>query len=205
MKFLLLGATGGVGKHLLAQALERGDEVTVLVRNPTKLQPQDARVKVIQGDVFNKDDVMQAVAGQEAVVSCLNTSRGIHESDELQRMIANVVAAMTAHGVKRIVYCASAGIYNEMPGEMGKKAMEVLRHPLYDHAQAVAAIKAANLDFTIARPLGLTDAPLTGQYQEALEGVPSGGYTITRADVAHFMLKALHDDSYIGTSPALAN
>jgi uncharacterized protein YbjT (DUF2867 family) len=205
MKILLLGATGGVGKQLLQQALEHGDEVTAFVRDPAKLTLSHANLKVVQGDVFNKDDVMQAMTGQEAVASCLNTSRGIHESDELERMFANVVPAMLAHGVKRIVYCASAGIYNEIPGEMGKQVMFMLRHPLHDHAQAVAAIKAAGLDYTIARPLGLIDAPLTGQYQEVLEGVPSNGNTIARADVAHFMLKALHDDSYIGTSPALAN
>jgi putative NADH-flavin reductase len=205
MKFVLFGATGGVGKALLEQALEHGDTVTVLVRDPAKLGLSHPNLIVEQGDAFSAEDVANVVAGQDAVVSCLNTSKGILESDELERMGANISQAMQKHGVKRIVYCASAGVDNEMPGEYGKRAMEMLRNPLTDHRNAINQLKEAKLDITVARPLGLIDGALTGKYEEAREGIPSSGYTINRADVAHFMHKALHDDSYIGASVAVAN
>src|SRR5256714_6509621 len=52
-RVLIVGATGGTGRQLLAQALERGLEVTALVRNPAKLSVQHPRLKVIQGDVLD--------------------------------------------------------------------------------------------------------------------------------------------------------
>lgn len=65
-------------------------------------------------------------------------------------------------------------------------------------------IQTHGLDYTIVRPLGLTDRPFTGRYREAFTGVPDKGTSIPRADVAHFILKALRDDRYHGTSVGLA-
>lgn len=205
MKILLLGATGGVGKHFLQFALERGDEVTALVRNPEKITFSHPQLTVVQGDVFQLNDVKKVMGGQEAVVSCLNTSKSIHESDELQRMIGNCVEAMQESDVQHIVYCASAGVENEIPGEKGKEVMHFLRHPLYDHAQAIQKIRNAGLQYTIARPGGLMNEDHTGKYLEAETGIPASTNRINRADVADFMLKALHDKNYLGKSIGLSN
>ena len=57
MKIIIFGATGGTGKELVKQSLEKGHEITVLVRNPQKFSFNDKRVNIIKGDVLNKDDV----------------------------------------------------------------------------------------------------------------------------------------------------
>lgn len=205
MKIALLGATGGVGKHFMEMALERGDELTVLVRNPEKIELQHDRLQVVQGDAFDINDVRKIMKNNDAVVSCLNTSKGIQESDELERMIDNCVDAMSEFGIKRMVYCASQGVENEIPGERGKEAMHFLRHPLLDHANAIQKIKDAQLAYTIARPGGLFNEPHTGVYNETAVGVPESSNRINRADVADFMLKAVHSNEYIGKSIGLAN
>lgn len=53
-------------------------------------------------------------------------------------------------------------------------------------------------------PAWATDRPFTGRYREAFTGVPDKGTSIPRADVAHFILKALKDDRYHGASVGLA-
>ncbi len=206
MNILLLGATRGVGLHFLQLALEKGDKVTVLARQPERLTSLNHQnLTVIQGDAFQLEDIKKCMSNQEAVVSCLNTSKGLLESDELQRMMHNCVEAMNAYGVKRIVYCASAGVENEIPGEKGKEVMQFLRHSLHDHAVAIQKIKDGKLDYTIARPGGLMNEARTGKYLEAEVGIPESTNRINRSDVADFMLKALHNDAYIGKSIGLSN
>lgn len=82
--------------------------------------------------------------------------------------------------------------------------MGVLKQVLIDHRAAVDAIQQAGLTYTIVRPMGLTNDSFSGQYRESEESVPSKSKTIPRADVAHFILKALGDAAYENKSIGIA-
>ncbi|MBT2570995.1 NAD(P)-binding oxidoreductase [Planococcus sp. ISL-110] len=205
MKIIVFGATGGVGQFVVKQAIESGFEVTAFVRTPAKLEVTHENLTVVKGDAFNPAEVAAAIAGHDAVVSCLGSSQGMKKSTELQEMIKNIVAGMQEHGVKRIVYTASAGIYNELPGVSGKLMMGVLKNALTDHRAATDYIEAHGLNYTFVRPMGLTDGPFSGKYRESAMGVPEKSKSISRADVAHFILKALSDAQYENTSIGIAN
>jgi len=181
-----------------------GFEVTAFVRNPSRLGVTHERLAFVQGDAFQPAEVAAAIAGHDAVVSCLGSSQGMKPSTELEQMTKHIVDGMLKHGVKRIVYTASAGIDRELPGISGKMIMYMLRHALRDHKAAVDYILRHDLDYTIVRPLGLTNKPFTGQYREAATGVPEKSMSIPRADVAHFIIKALKEKRYIRTSIGLA-
>lgn len=204
MKIIVFGATGGVGKRVVEQAVENGFEVTAFVRTPSKLEVSHENLSVVKGDASNPAEVSAAIAGHDAVVSCLGSSQGMKKSTELQEMVKNIVAGMQEHGVERIVYTASAGIYGELPGVSGKLMMGVLKNALKDHRAAVDSIEAHGLAYTIVRPMGLMNAPFSGKYREAAEGVPEKSKSISRADVAHFILKALNDKKYENTSIGIA-
>lgn len=204
MKIIVFGATGGVGQSVVKQALEKGFEVTAFVRTPKKLEIAHGHLTVIQGDAFNPEEVEAAIAGHDAVVSCLGSDQGMKKSTELQEMVKNIVAGMQAHGVKRIVYNASAGIHNELPGVNGKLIMGMLKNALTDHRAAADWIEAHGLNYTFVRPMGLTNAPFSGKYRESASGVPKNSRSIPRADVAHFILKALTDAQYENTSIGIA-
>ncbi|MRI82576.1 NAD(P)H-binding protein [Aerococcaceae bacterium DSM 109653] len=204
MKLIIFGATGGVGQALLQQTLAANLEVTAFVRTPAKVQLTHENLTVVQGDAFNQADVTAAIAGHDAVVSCLGSSNGMKPSTELQEMTQNIVTGMQANGVKRIVYVASAGVHRELTGIMGKLMMLLLKNALTDHRAAVEAITQTNLNFTIVRPMGLTDKDFTGEYRESETSTPAKSSTIPRADVAHFILKALLDASYDRKSIGLA-
>lgn len=205
MKIIVFGATGGVGRHVVNQALQTSYEVTAFVRDLTKLQIENDHLHVIRGDATNAEEVSAAIAGHDAVVSCLGSNKMVAKSTQLEEMTQHIVASMEAHHVKRIVYTASAGINNELPGVGGKMVMKMLQNVLIDHRHAVDLIQAhKDLQYTIVRPLGLTNDDYTGAYREAKEGVPENARNIPRADVAHFILKALGDDTYIGESVGIA-
>lgn len=205
MKIIVFGATGGVGRHVVNQALQTGDEVTAFVRDLTKLQIENDHLHVVRGDATNAEEVSAAIAGHDAVISCLGSNKMVAKSTQLEEMTQHIVAGMEAHHVKRIVYTASAGINNELPGVGGKMVMKMLQNVLTDHRHAVDLIQAhKDLQYTIVRPLGLTNDDYTGEYREAKEGVPENARNIPRADVAHLILKALGDDTYIGESVGIA-
>lgn len=205
MKIIVFGATGGVGKSVVQQGLDAGFEVTAFVRTPTKLNLSHARLTIVQGDAFNKDQVEKAIEGHDAVVSCLASSNGMKKSTELQEMIGNVVNGMKTHGVKRIVYTASAGVHNELTGVSGKLIMAMLKNALVDHRAAVECIQRNELIYTIVRPMGLTNDPFTGIYRESNTNVPSNAKSISRADVAHFIIKSLQDEQYFNISVGIAS
>ena len=71
MKIALIGATGFVGSAILKEALDRGHEVTAIVRHPEKLPPH-AKLRPQKGDVYNNDEVARWVAGHHAVISAFN-------------------------------------------------------------------------------------------------------------------------------------
>lgn len=205
MNIIVFGATGGVGQSVVKQAVESGFEVTAFVRTPTKLQVTHENLTVVQGDAFNTAEVSAAIAGHDAVVSCLGSSQGMKQSTELQGMTKNIVMGMEDHGVKRIVYTASAGVHNELTGVSGKLIMKMLKNPLIDHRAATDLIQEHGLTFTIVRPMGLTNGAFTGQYKEATTGVPDKSKSIPRADVAHFIVKALSDAQYENASVGISS
>ena len=204
MKIIVFGATGGVGQSVVQQSLDAGLEVTAFVRTPSKLEITHENLNVIQGDAFNSAEVTAALAGHDAVVSSLGSSKGMKQSKELQNMTKNIVEGMKVNNVERIVYTASAGVHKELTGIMGKSIMQLLKNALIDHRAAVGHIHDAGLNYTIVRPMGLTDKEFTGVYREDVSGVPLKSSSIPRADVAHFIVKALTDPKYENTSVGLA-
>lgn len=204
MKVIVFGATGGVGKQVVQQGLDAGHEITAFIRTPSKLEVSYEGLTIVQGDAFNAEEVSDAIKGHDAVISCLGSSTGMKKSDELQNMTRNIVEGMQRHDVNRIVYTASAGVHRELTGVMGKIVMMLLKNPLIDHRAAVKHITDAGLNYTIARPMSLSDKPYTGVYREHATRVPEKSSAIPRADVAHFIVKALDDASYDHSSVGLA-
>lgn len=203
MKIIVFGASGGTGLEVLKGAIRQGHEVTAFVRNADKITEQHERLTIRCGDATDREAVSAAIEGHEAVISCLGT-RGFGKSNALTTMTAELLHGMKEHNVQRIVYLASAGIHDEIPGVIGKLTGMLLRNVLADHRQAVGQITASGLEWTIVRPLQLVNGPLTAKYRTSLLGVPSKGSRIARADVAHFLLIALLEPQFIEASVGLA-
>ena len=109
MKIALFGGTGKAGRHLLEALLEVGHEVTALVRTPQNLLMSHANLKIVQGDVLEAEPVLQALEGQEIVISAI--SEGTTPVRKTQSGgIANILAAMQQKGIRRIICMGGAGL-----------------------------------------------------------------------------------------------
>lgn len=201
MKLFVLGATGRTGHQFIDQAIEHGHHVTAFVREQKKLIPTP-QLEIIEGDVTDSLALTEALAGHDAVISCLGTD--LNDPDFLASVTDALVPAMKANDVTRILYLASAGIDKEIPGLAGTVVTFMLRKPLRDHRAAVDLWRNSSFDYTIVRPMQLTDGPRTSVYRTDIGGIPADGKQISRADVAQFMLNTVEENSFVRQSIGLA-
>jgi putative NADH-flavin reductase len=197
MKFLLFGATGGTGNQVLLQALEQGHYVTAIVRNPTKISIQSERLKIVQGDVLTSN-LDSAFVEQDAVICCLGlpaNKAGALRSKGTQ----NIIDAMKKANISRLICQTSLG-YDDSKEVLNctsfffKKIIVpfVLKSTFSEHLLQEKAIKQSGLNWTIVRPGNLTNGKKTGNYKSDFSYSDSKlKVKISRADVAHFILKKL--------------
>ncbi|NUO83862.1 SDR family oxidoreductase [candidate division KSB1 bacterium] len=204
-RLLIIGATGGSGRQLVTQALERGYVVTALAREPSKLHIEHPQLTVVKGDVLDYASVAAAMRGQEAVVSALGHKRYFYPTWILSEGTRNVLRAMQAHGVSRFVCETSLGI-GDSAGRMGLYYTFfvipiILPFYFWDKARQERVIAASNAEWVIVRPGVLTNAGKRGRYRfGARLGNFFGTVRISRADVADFMLNQLTSGAHLGTA-----
>jgi putative NADH-flavin reductase len=205
MKLTILGATGGVGRHLVSHALADGHQVTAVVRDPARL-PVAAhdRLTVVRGDALDAASLKGPVAGADAVLSGIGQA-GRHDPLKPASTSARAaVDAMRAGGVRRIVVVSAAPLNRSGEGD-GVPARRVfypllwaaLREVYTDLEAMEAVLRDSGLDWTSVRPPKLTNDPGTGHYRRAVDAGP-GGNKITRADVARAMLDCVTDPATAG-------
>ncbi len=209
MRLLIVGATGGTGRQLVAQALERGHQVTALARNPARVKLQHERLRVVRGDVLDDASVERAVRGQDAVLSALGHKRWLYPNRILSDGTRNLLRAMEALGVRRFVCESSLGV-GDSRGRLGLYFTLfvipfILPFYYWDKSRQESVIRASPLDWTIVRPGVLTNGPRRGAYRH---GPRVGNWIwsvrISRADVADFMLNQLTDDTYLRSAPGVS-
>lgn len=215
MKLTIIAATGGIGRHLLDQALAAGHDVTAVARDPRRLTGHPARA--VAADLASADPatLAAAVAGADAVLSALGP-RTAADAGITSRGTRAVVDAMRAAGVRRLVVVSAAPVGTvpspgrpdpprHDPGDgflmrhvLSPAVRRVLRAHYADLALTEDVLRGSGLDWTVIRPPRLTDGPLTGRYRTAYGRNIRGGVRISRADVAHLMLHALDDAGTVG-------
>jgi len=202
MKLLIIGGTGGTGKHLIKQALEQGHSLTALVRNPAKVKTAHKNLSVIKGNVLDSEKIQEVVAGQDAVLSTLGHKRFFIRTNILSEGTKNIIYAMEKQKVNRFICVSSLGI-NDSRFKLGLYytlfVIPVITFFYFrDKSKQEKLIRSSNLDWTIVRPGQLTNGKKRGTYKH---GSNIGSYiitkTISRADVADFMLSQLNDKTYL--------
>ncbi|MFE6100737.1 NAD(P)-dependent oxidoreductase [Streptomyces laurentii] len=198
MKLTVFGATGGIGREIVRQALDAGHEVTAVVRDPARFTVTGPRLDVFRSDLSDPESLRAAVAGRDAVLSGLG-ARGRADAGVTTRLTRAVLRAMETAGTRRllVVSAAPVGPVPDGQGLLDKAVLavvdSVLKDVYADLREMEAELAASGTDWTSVRPPRLTDKPVTGRYRRVVGGNPPHGRTIARADVAHAML-AMTDD-----------
>jgi putative NADH-flavin reductase len=204
MRLFIMGATGGTGRALVEQAINRGHQVTAFVRSPQKLGLATSGVTVVQGDPRNAAELGRAMNGAEAVLSALGppipfTGRTTIMGDAAKATIE----AMRVASVRRLL-SMSGDLQFPDAGPPKLLRVTLLRHLATDQAEMERVIQSSSLDWTIVRPTRLTNAASTGNYRSERDRMPQKSQPIGRADVAHFMLGALESGAHLRSVMGLA-
>jgi putative NADH-flavin reductase len=203
MKVLIFGATGGTGKLVVQQALQKGCHITAFIRNPAKMDIKDPKLKIVPGDVLDQSAVNSAMPGHDAVICCLGapaTKAGQLRSAGTK----NILAAMQKNGVQKFICQTSLGygdskiILHHTPFFFREIIVPyLLKTTFAEHELQEAFIKESNVNWTIIRPGTLTNGRLTGKYRYNFDYADtSTTVKIARADVADLLLRQLQTDEY---------
>jgi putative NADH-flavin reductase len=199
MRVLVFGAAGRTGIHIVERALGHGHDVTAFLHQKP-LGLEDEHLASVSGDVRDFDSVQAAVTGKHAVAFAISQGSG-SGSDIHEVGIANVIHAMAETMVSRLAAVSAAGTFARRDKHLTLKQRTLAAtalHVVYDDLEAMELrIMASDLDWTIVRPVALTNDPPSGQYRVSLDGqVPVKSSKIARADVASLVVKSLETDTY---------
>jgi nucleoside-diphosphate-sugar epimerase len=204
MRIVIFGANGRTGRLLTEQALAAGHDVTAVTRRPVGFPITHDRLDVVEADVHDPEAVDQAVAGADAVLSTLGVPYVRKPINVYSDGIRNVVAAMSHHGVKRLVVVSSSATEPYDHADGGFLLNRVLQ-PLIsatigkttyaDMRRMEALVRGSDLQWTIMRPSGLFDAPAVSRYELHEEQAP--GIFTSRADLAASLLEQATDGRFV--------
>lgn len=206
MRLVVFGATGKTGQEIVKQALKQGYEVTAFVRDPAKVTLEHGDLKNITGDIFDITAVAQAIQGQDAVICALGTSE-LGKTTLRSEGTAIIIDAMNEKHVNRLVVVSAMGVAESWSTLSFVNKLffaTLLRSAQQDHEKQEVVVKESDLDWTIIRPSGLTDTPLTGSYSIG-ENILGKTSRIARADVAHAILIELDDNAFVHKAPTITN
>lgn len=192
MKLLVLGGTGRTGSLVTRAARVAGHEVTVLVREPSRIASRDG-LRVLTGDATVATDVGHALAGQDALISALGSQSMLRSNIATPAAEIFVPIAEFEH-VRRVVVMSAFGVgdtYKQSSPLVRAAFATVLRSFYNDKTAGDTIVNRSSLDWTIVHPVTLTDEAATGIVTATDRLTGGQASRVSRADVAQFLVACL--------------
>lgn len=185
MNILILGAAGQIARVATTELLERTDAtLTLYARRARRLGQPTARTPIIEGDVLDAPLLATAMKGQDLVYANL--------SGNMEAQARAIVTAMKAHGVGKVIFIASMGIYDEVPGQHHGAVLDPYR-------KSAQVIETSGLDYAVLRPAWLNDrAEIAYGTTAKGEAFRNAGAQVSRRSVADLIVTLVQQ-------PALGN
>jgi putative NADH-flavin reductase len=199
MKIVVFGATGRVGKLVSRELVRRGHDVTVFVHST---QPEDEDTRQVSGDIYDRESVEKALAGQNAIV-CTLSSWKTEKHNVLSTAMQSIVPAAEKAGIERLVSVTGqgAGIPGEKVGPFTRlgRAAALLVFPKVqrDGEDHIAILAASKLNWTVVRSSLMTD----GDSEAYILHGRSGDLTISRHAVARAMADLVESGEWPRRAP----
>jgi uncharacterized protein YbjT (DUF2867 family) len=205
MNILILGAAGRTGTLLVNQAVAAGHTVTAFIHKETNSLSNIKNVHVIVGDARNVTELEKALHGQDVVISTLGSSK---PSDQvINKSIESLITASKTARVKRVIQMSSFLVSNNFrPNPVIKFVLKLMGGIVSDFQTGEERLRSSDLEYTIVYATRLTNDPLNPHYI-VIDNADSVGpnQSISRTDVAEFLLKQVSDKTYVGKSVLITN
>lgn len=208
MKILILGSTGRTGKYLLTESLSRGFMVNILVRDANKVNVESEGLTIFEGTPSRIEDLEKAMQGCTHVLSALNISRMSDfpwanlrtPKDFLERTVQNLIDLSTVHPIKNIIVISAWGVSEtkfDIPFWFRWTIdFSNIKYGYLGHEQQEKLLQKSNLNYTIIRPVGLTNSEKSKSIIITKNNSPEPNLLISRKAVAKFMLDILGKNQY---------
>jgi putative NADH-flavin reductase len=209
MKVTIFGGTGITGAFLINEALKRGIGITVYARNSSSFN--NPNVRIIKGDLSDKELLREAIQGADAVVSALGPSKPNHPKGlPITKAYKDIISVMEQVEVNRIIAISTmtaadpedvSNFKNRFPALMVK----VIAPSVYnDIVETAKIIRNSALDWTIVRVPFLNNKPASKKLNVGLYGHTKHSQFLSREDVAIFMLDQISEHKYICQAPGIS-
>ena len=213
MKETIFGATGFSGQAILADSIKQGHEVTILVRDASKIPIKHQNLTIVEGNVLNPQTVASVLHHQEAVIQCLGVSgKGDGKPTTfISDATKIIVDEMQNQKIKRLIAMSNVGAGNSIafqPWFFTKIIlpyfMKWLKVIIEDKNRMEPIIMNSNLDWTIVRCPNIVDKPAKGRCNTTLDG-KGLKLSITLPDLSKFMIDQLTQKVFIKQAPSVSN
>lgn len=188
---LILGAAGSLARVSTRYMLDNNEaRLTLYLRQSDRLINQEpSRVKIIEGDVLDTRQLIEAMAGQDIVYANL--------SGDMKKQAQSIVHVMKNVGVRRLIFISSMGIYDEVPDQYFGAVLTSYR-------ESAAVVEASGLEYTIIRPGWFTHSSNV-EYEITHKGQAFKGDSVYRLSIADLINRIVTSPSlYSGESLGIA-
>tara|TARA_B100000963_G_scaffold185923_1_gene161614 strand:+ start:1219 stop:1884 length:666 start_codon:yes stop_codon:yes gene_type:complete len=209
MRILIIGATGRTGKLVLRIALEQGYKVNCLARFTNRIKKREG-LKIFEGNPTNEIDLKKAIFECDYVISVINISRKSEfpwarlrsPKTFISDVMTLVVKIAGDMNIKRISTCSAWGV-SETKKDIPKWFNWFINNSnigiaYEDHERQEKIISESNLNWTIVRPVGLTNSKKAEKIIESINNKPRPSILISRESVARYLVESLENSSLIG-------
>jgi len=210
MKITIFGSDKPVIKELVQKALNEDYQVVLFARSLAKFKIEHDHLTVVEGELDDAEAIERAITGTDAVISLLTPINGL-KGTPISTVISTILMIMEKVNVRRMILLGTASITDphdlpEFKVKLLVNATKLLLPSAHKQLLKVADIvRSSQLDWTVVRVPLLNNQSPTGQVRIGYYGQEQVKMSITRKDLAHFMLGQVKDMHYIKQAPAISN
>jgi hypothetical protein len=212
MTITIFGATGKMQHILVGLALKKGYRVIGYARNPEKMNIRHPNLTLVQGTMEDKSTIAKAIANSDAVIETVGAvSKGTQ----------NIISIMEQKGPKRLIVVSTTNVgdANDLPDLKFTFFMAFTRlllkliglfntqifNAVREVRKAATSARSSNLEWTLVRIAVLNNKPISNKIHAGYLGRRLINLSISRADMASFILEQVVDQTYIKQAPAISN
>lgn len=206
---VVIGANGGIGRQTVELALQQGHHVTAILRHPDNLKLEHANLTIVKGDIMHPETLEKSLQNADAVISAIGKD-SFKPTTLYSQGNKNILAAMQKAGAKRVFFISASGLHvNPTHSLIVKFATKyilqrLLKNMYADLARMEKIVSSSPLNWTIMRPPRLINKPVTGVYRFSINSVLKNGLSISRADIAHYILNNVSNETIYKTVVEIA-
>jgi putative NADH-flavin reductase len=199
----VLGASGATGRQVVSTAVERGHRVVALVRRRGTFEPREGLDEALWPTVSDVPALEDALAGTDVVISTLGgAEKG--PTTVCTDGLRSAVTAMPAAGVARLIAVSAHGVLETHDRSLYSRAVWAgVRERMRDKETMEPLITGSGLEWTIVRPPALSDRAATGRYRAGTDRPIRLWSSVSRADLATFLIDEAEHPRYVRARPRI--